>query len=240
MTCPAMWRSAVDDRPVTTPSWPRMPSRRCETLVLPLVPVVPNRIGRWSSRPVPYTQADRSPSMPRGSSTMITGSPVAAATSAPCGIGHDRDGALLGGRRGEFRAVAIHAAHRDEHVARPQIGRREGEPGQGRSRRLSADLDGRTERRDRRARAREARPGGARGAGVEGASVGMAHPSSHPGILGILGGLKADGGSVCVWKRSRSSSESSSWSWGWPCRSHCTSSVTSCRRRSSACASGST
>ena len=71
---------------------------------------------------------------------MITGSPVASADVGALGIGHDRDGALLGGRRGEFRAVAVHAPHRDEHVARPEIGRGQGEPGQGRSRRLSAGL----------------------------------------------------------------------------------------------------
>ena len=112
-----------------------------DTLVLPFVPVGANSSGRWSSRPVLYTHADSSPRRPRGSSTMTTGSPLAAATSAPAASVTTATAPFSAAVGGELGAVAVHAADGDEHVARAQIGGRERQARERHAGGVAADLD---------------------------------------------------------------------------------------------------
>ena len=165
ITWPAMWRSAVDDRPVVTPELAEDPLEqvrdarlavgpgRCEQdrqVVVATGAVHPRgEVAEQSSRVV-----DDDDRQPAGGGAVGAG-----------GIRHDGDGALLGGGGGELGAVAVRAADGDEHVAGAQIGGREGEPGERRRPRCRRGRRRRSARRGRRGSGRGARPGGARGAG---------------------------------------------------------------------------
>ena len=94
-------------------------------MVLPLVPVTPMSVIRLDG--FPYTQQAISPSLPRGSASTKTGTPVAAARALPVRVGQDRDGARghrVGAERG---AVHPAAGQGDVQVAGRHRARVEGD-----------------------------------------------------------------------------------------------------------------
>ncbi len=105
-----------------------MPSSRCETLVLPFVPVVPNSSGSVVAgagavdprrEVAEQRRADRR--------RRARADPQRCGDVGAGGIGDDRDGALVGGGGGELGAVAIDALDGDEGLAGAQIGGGEGD-----------------------------------------------------------------------------------------------------------------
>ena len=124
------------------------------------------------------------------------------------GIRDDRDGALLGRRLRELGAVPVDAADRDERLARPQVGGREGDARERDARGVAAELAAealgefgeRSARRPLRAEnGRDARGGGV--VGRHGASMfSYAAPAPAGGAISSqnLGVLKATASTVGV------------------------------------------
>ena len=84
-------------------------------MVLPLVPVTPMSRSRLDG--FPYTQQDTSPSLPRGSASTKTGTPVCRGAGPPVRVGQHRDGPRgdrVGAERG---AVDLGPGQRDVQVA---------------------------------------------------------------------------------------------------------------------------
>ena len=127
---------------MTTPSWSRMPSSRCETLVLPFVPVVANSSGSGSSG---AGAVDPGAQIAEHGAGVVDDEDREARVRGDLGargIRDDRDGALLGGAASELGAVAVDAPDRDERLAGAEVGGGEGDARQGDTAHLAAHLAG--------------------------------------------------------------------------------------------------
>ena len=192
-----------------TPSWPRMPSSRCDTLVLPFVPVGANRSGRSSSRP---GAVDPRREVAEQAARVVDdddGKPAGRGDVGARGIRHDRDGALLGGGRGESAPWRL----TPRIATKTSPGRRSAVasvmPGERHAGGVAADARRRIGPRGRRASGRGARPGGARGAGSRARrSAWRIHPliraasarhaeATRRAAVAVTANSKPEAGTVC-------------------------------------------